>query len=150
MALFTGTYVNKIDKKGRVSVPASFRPALTQTFAGVVAYPSFTAHCIEGSGLDWLDRMMDKVESLPEFSQERDQLELLVFGRAKQIPFDGEGRIILPEDFIAEAGIGEQAAFVGKGRTFQIWEPEAFKVLQDEMQRLARQNRPVLPAGGGR
>ena len=52
MALFLSTFSNKIDSKGRVSVPSRFRAALSgNNFAGVVVYESFTNKCIEGCDL---------------------------------------------------------------------------------------------------
>ncbi|MDR0774463.1 MAG: cell division/cell wall cluster transcriptional repressor MraZ, partial [Rickettsia sp.] len=42
MNIFLSKYINNIDKKGRVSIPASYRLALSsQSFNGIIAYPSF-------------------------------------------------------------------------------------------------------------
>ena len=69
MALFTSTTVNKVDKKGRVSVPASFRLALAgQTFNGVVVFPSFVQSAIEASGIDLIERLAASVERFDPFT----------------------------------------------------------------------------------
>jgi MraZ protein len=157
MALFLSTFVNRVDKKGRVSVPATFRAALAQqSFQGIIAYRSFTNACVEGCGMDFMERLSDGAQSLAAFSPEQEDLSALIFADARQLAWDPEGRVGLPEDIMAHAGITESVAFVGKGQTFQLWQPEAFQAAQAEVRARALQNRPTLPlaprnpAGGGR
>lgn len=146
MALFLSTFVNKIDKKGRVSVPATFRAALAQqVFQGIVCYRSFTAAAIEGCGMDRLERMSDTVDQFDAFSTEQDDITSLIFADARQLPWDGEGRIILAEDLMVHAGITDSAAFVGKGKTFQIWQPEAFRIANEALRQRAMRERPTIP-----
>ena len=53
MAVFIDTFINKIDRKGRVSVPAPYRAALVgQLFQGIVAFPSFKHPAIQCAGMD--------------------------------------------------------------------------------------------------
>jgi MraZ protein len=145
VALFLSTFVNKVDRKGRVSVPASFRGALAaQSFNGIVAFRSFKTAAIEGSGIDRLDDMSAQLAELPEFSEDYDSLSW-IFADSQQIPFDGEGRIILPPFMVEHAGITENAAFVGLGRAFQIWEPAAYARHQDEMRERAKRQGVTLP-----
>lgn len=146
MALvFASTFVNKIDRKGRVSVPASFRAALTgQSFAGIVAFRSLKFPALDAGGYDRLEEITNCLDELPELSDERDALASML-SDSQQLPFDSEGRIILPQSLIAFAGIGENAAFVGVGRSFQIWEPERYQRHQEEMRDRVRQRGFTLP-----
>ncbi len=146
MALFVSTFINKVDRKGRVSVPASFRAALAaQTPQGIVVYPSFTSAAIEGCGSDFLEQLADSTTAAFDlFSPEQDDINTLIFSSSHQLAWDPEGRVMLPEEILAHANITEQAAFVGKGRTFQIWEPEALKTHTAEARRRALQNRPQI------
>lgn len=157
MGLFLSTFVNKVDRKGRVSVPATFRAALApQPFQGIVCYRSFTTACIEGCGMDFMERLSDGAQDFAAFSPEQEDITALIFADARQLTWDSEGRIGLPEDIIIHAGIGEQAAFVGKGQTFQIWEPEAYRAAEAEARQRALANRPTIalrprpPAGDGK
>jgi MraZ protein len=68
-----------------------------------------------------------------------------MLGEAEQLPFDGEGRIILSQVLIEHAGIGEQVAFVGAGRSFHIWEPARFQQHREEMRERVRQRGFTLP-----
>jgi MraZ protein len=152
VALFLSTFFNKVDGKGRVSVPASFRQALTgQSFAGIVLFPAVKFAALEGSGIDRLQLLSQRIDSLPEFSDERAAISA-IFADAQPLPFDGEGRVMLPSWLAEHAGITETAAFVGIGSTFQIWEPERFQRHQAEMRKLARNvtlPAPAGPLGGG-
>ena len=151
MALFVSTFINKIDRKGRVSVPASFRAALSQqNFQGFAAFPSFTAQAIEGYPSSFLENLAAaSSETYDVFSTELDDINTLIFASAHQISFDPEGRVILPEELIAHAGITDQAAFVGRGRTFQIWEPSALKARHSEARARAMANPPRITLKSG-
>ncbi|MBY0408321.1 MAG: division/cell wall cluster transcriptional repressor MraZ [Rickettsiales bacterium] len=152
--LFLSTYQNRIDKKGRVSVPASFRAALAgQEFSGIVAYGSLLHACIEGCGMNRFMKLNERIEMLDPFSEERDAFATTIFGESVQLPFDGEGRIMLPEHLISTAGISEQAVFVGKGEIFEIWEPKAFGEHAARAREVARDKRFQLrgtPTNGGK
>lgn len=125
MALFLSTYLNKIDKKGRVSVPAPFRNALaSQEFQGIVVFKSSKHQALEGFGWDRMTEMSDRLDQFNMFSNEQDDLASLIFGESRQLPFDGDGRILLPKDLIEFCGIDEYASFVGMGKKFQIWAPD--------------------------
>jgi len=153
MKHFIGTFTNKIDAKGRISVPASFRTIVqSKGLAGVALYPSVTAECIEGCGLDRIEAMVDSLEDAPVPSVDDDSIAYTIFGMARESLFDSTGRIVLPEDFMAHAKLKDRAAFVGKGRTFQIWEPDALQAIQHDLVETMRKARSAEHAardGGG-
>lgn len=129
MAALIGRHVNKIDKKGRVSVPKPFRDAfLQQSFAGVFVFPSFKFPAIEASGEAFMDRVVSSLDELDMFSDEQDDLASTILENSHPLPFDPEGRVVLPQDIIDHAGIAEQAVFVGRGARFQIWNPETYEI----------------------
>jgi MraZ protein len=145
MALFLGTIQNKIDAKGRVSVPADFRAATKGgEFEGVVLYHSLTQKCIEGCTLARMEQMAAATDSLDLFSEESQNISSLIFSDARQLAFDITGRIVVPADLVKFAGINGDALFVGKGRTFQIWSPPAFEKSQGEERARAIKVRPSL------
>ncbi len=148
-ALFLSTYINKIDSKGRVSVPASFRTALIgQAAGGIVAYRSHKYPALEAAGAERFEELAARLDSLPEFSDERDALASIL-PDSQELALDSEGRIMLPRKLVDHAGLGSNAAFVGLGRTFQIWDPERFTHHQDDMRDRARQRGLTLPPLGG-
>ena len=143
--LFLSTYINKIDKKGRISVPASFRLSLNQqSFPGIIAYSSFINPCIEACGINRIEVLNQTIDSLDPFSETRDAFATTILGGCVQLAFDSEGRIVLPENLIEFANLDEQACFVGKGATFEIWHPTAFEEYASNARELAKKDRQIL------
>ncbi len=139
MALFIDTFVNRIDKKGRVSVPATFRAALNRLRTSTASWPCrrFRYDALQCAGIDWMQALVAQMGSVDLFSDAHDDLSITLFSEAKQLAFDGEGRIVLPEALIAHAKLDEEAAFVGRGEIFEIWQPDSFGAHRAEARRRA-------------
>lgn len=137
MALFISTFTNKIDKKGRVSIPAPFRTVLAdQSFQGIVLFRSLTRCIIEGCGFDRLKRLSEQLETGDFMPSANHDYTAMMFAEARMLSFDAEGRVSIPEDLLDHAQIKEQITFVGRGPTFELWSPEAFA--QDHVDRRQR------------
>ncbi len=147
MRLFISTYTNKVDAKGRASVPSSFRDVLkAKELSSVVLFRSFTNNCLEGCGADYISDLHDSIESnLDEFSEEKEALSVAVFGGSIELSIDGDGRIVLPKNLLDEVGINSQIVFVGKGKTFQIWNPDDYQVFQKRALEVARKTQTENP-----
>jgi len=145
MPLFLSTYLNRIDKKGRVSLPAPFRVALAETGSeDPVLFPSFVNSAIEGWSHAQMQKLVDSIDAFDPFSESFDDFATAVPSAARQLKLDGEGRIVLPEEFLNHSSITENAVFVGRGKTFQIWRPETFETYAEEARARARENRGDL------
>lgn len=145
MNIFLSKYINNLDKKGRVSIPASYRLALSsQSFNGIIAYPSFRNKCIEACSLKRLEELSQIIQTLDPYSEERDAFETIILGEAIQLSFDSEGRVILPKSLIDHADISDQACFVGKGLVFEIWQPQNFEMYLSSARQIAQSNRLTL------
>ena len=145
MALFLSHFTNKIDKKGRVSIPAQFRLALSnQDFAGVVVYESFINQSIEGCDMNRIRQLSESIDNLDPFSEVRDSFATTILGSAIQLAFDSDGRVTLPESLLKIANITDKAVFVGKGSTFEIWQPEKFEEYAKKSREQAKENRNLL------
>ncbi len=128
MPLFLSTYANKVDKKGRISVPAPFRATLVgQAFQGVVLFRATAHACLEGFDFGTMEELSARLDHFDLFSNQQDDLATAIFGEAVQCPFDSEGRVGVPQALLDYAGIVEGATFVGLGRKFQIWDTAAFE-----------------------
>lgn len=148
MALFLSTTYNRIDRKGRVSVPASFRAALAgQAFQGVVLLRSPQHQALEGFSHSVMETIGGRLDNFDMFSAEQDDLAMAVFGEAMALPFDGEGRVVIPAHLLEYAGIEGEAAFVGMGRKFQIWSPTILKARQDAARANIKKQGLTIPAG---
>lgn len=147
MTLFLSTYTNKMDKKNRLSVPASFRTALPKTSAEtIVLIPSFRHACLEGFSYEQLEHLSAGIDHFDLFSDDQDDLASALFGQAISLSFDETGRIVLPKSLIDHAGINDQASFVGLGKMFQIWNPDQLAKRQAKAIEGIRQRGLTIPA----
>ena len=126
MALFLSTFENRIDRKGRLSVPAPFRATLEANHAALFLYRSLVLPCIEGCGPERISQIVDAIDTMDSLSEEVATLTTML-SSAQEMRLDSEGRIMLSAEFISFAGLSETALFAGVGRSFQIWHPETFR-----------------------
>ncbi|HPF78694.1 MAG TPA: division/cell wall cluster transcriptional repressor MraZ [Alphaproteobacteria bacterium] len=150
MALFLSTFTNKVDQKGRVSVPASFRAELSEeSFQGVVLFRSNVHQCLEGFAWSYMQEIGKRLDNFDLFSAEQDDLATSIFGTAVQLPLDGDGRIILPADLISFCDLKEKASFVGMGAKFQIWNPQSFEQRRDTARQAVQSKGLTIPKSTG-
>lgn len=128
MNLFLSNYVNKLDKKGRVSIPAQFRNVLNNAGnAQIITYQSFINNCVEACSPERIEKLHSYIDGLDPFSEQKDAFATAILGGSQPLSLDGEGRVLLPEEYIEFLSLKENVSFVGKGNTFEIWQPETFK-----------------------
>ena len=143
--MFLSTYENKLDKKGRVSVPASFRSYLSNLgYNGVVCFPSFNNQSIEAWPQDRIEKISNSIDSLNPFEEKRDYFATSILSESINLLFDSEGRISLTPKLLKHAKIKNSMIFVGQGKTFQIWEPTIFEKFRANARKKANLNRSSL------
>ena len=149
MGLFLSTITNRMDKKGRVSVPASFRSALsTKDFNGVICYPSPGVNSITGCSYERIKQISDAIDAQGgPFDQLRDDFSTAILSDSHQLSFDSEGRIHIPDELLKHSLIKDYATFVGQGSTFQIWDPNKFEKYKSKARATASQQRNKLKWG---
>ena len=99
-----------------------------QKFTGVYAFPSFKYPAIEACGEAFIQRIIASLDDLELFSDEQDDLASTILENSNQLPYDTEGRVILPPALLEHAEIISEAEFVGRGSRFQIWNPSAYEL----------------------
>ena len=128
MQRFVSHFTNRLDAKGRVSIPASFRAVLQRDgFEGLYIHPGLEGPTLDCGGHALLEEIDGLLSRFSPYSPERDTFAVALLGTSEVLKLDGEGRIILSEGLKSFAGIGTEITFVGVGHKFQIWEPAAFK-----------------------
>jgi len=143
--MFLSTYENKLDKKGRVSVPASFRTNLSNLgYNGVICYPSFNNQCIESWPQDRIEKISNAIDSLNPFEEKKDYFATSILSESINLQFDSEGRISLTSKLLKHAKIKNSMLFVGQGKTFQIWEPTIFEKFRVTARRKSNIHRASL------
>jgi MraZ protein len=134
MGQFSGYFLNKLDQKGRVSVPSTYRDVLKLSsrkgdkdmpLAPVVLRPSHQQPCIEGWTETAYDALKAHFDSYDLFSEDYEDLSVALFGDAMETATDSDGRIIVPDYMREHAGLPDTVMFIGGKDKFQLWEPEA-------------------------
>lgn len=133
---FRGESIHKVDQKGRVSVPASFRRTLEEGDPDwqsggapnlVLIYGMPKSECLEGYTVAGVALLDEKVARLPTFSKTRRYLERVLNTQSLYAQVDENGRIVLPQRLREKFELQTEAMFAGMGERFQIWAPAAYE-----------------------
>jgi MraZ protein len=145
---FVSHFTNRLDAKGRISIPASFRAVLTRDgFEGLYIHPSLDQQAIDCGGHALLREIDGLLARLSAYSEERDLLSTALLGTSEILRVDPEGRVVLSETAKAFAGITSDVTFVGHGHKFQIWEPNRFQAHLEEAKHRVRDLRRHFGSG---
>ena len=143
--MFLSSYENKLDKKGRVSVPASFRSYLSSLgYNGFITYPSFNHEALEACPENRIEKLSNTIDSLNPFEEKRDYFATSILSESVNLQFDSEGRVLITNKLLDHAKIKNSILFVGLGKTFQIWETKSFEKFKIVARKKAYQNRSNL------
>ena len=125
--LFLSTFENKIDSKGRISIPAPFRSTLARSNGGLVLYPNMLKPYIEGCDTNRMGQYAEAADQLDQSSEDAEAY-FAMMASAREMRIDSDGRIMLTEDLIEHAGLLplENALFAGRGKAFEIWQPARY------------------------
>ena len=149
MSQFLGTHLNRIDGKGRVSIPAPFRAALRALsedgLAPLVLRQSHSYACVEGWPAREFAALATPLDRLDVFGEDHEDLAQVLYSDAYPVESDKEGRIVLPDMLVQHANLSDAVVFMGLGRIFQIWEPQAAERRRAEARERARARRLTLP-----
>jgi MraZ protein len=119
---FLGTYTPKLDDKGRLILPAKFRPGL----AGGLVMTKGQEHCLFVMSFDEFRRMHDQLRQAPvTHKQARDYLRVFLSGASDELP-DKQGRVSIPPLLRKYAGLDRDVAVIGAGSRIEIWDLETW------------------------
>jgi MraZ protein len=159
MRLFLSTFTNRIDKKGRVSIPAPFRNAISEngSESTVVAFPSIgDDDCVYCCDYPYFEKIAGGLDDFGPYTDERAAFATSLLADSHVLTFDADGRLILPPALTGFAALDGEVCFVGQGKMFQIWNPAKYEAFRLGARRMARERRDDfrLPgqagkAGGG-
>lgn len=148
---FVSTFTNRLDAKGRVSIPAPFRLVLTRDGCdGLYCCPTLDRRAVDAGGNMLRDTIRQSLSQFEPFSEEHEQLSTTLIGESEILKLDQDGRAVLTSTIMERAGVTDRVTFVGQGFKFQIWEPERFQAYREEAKERVRELRARLgakPAG---
>jgi MraZ protein len=145
---FVSTFTNRLDGKGRVSIPAAFRAVLVgDGFAGLYCCPTLDRRAVDAGGNRFRDTIRQSLLQFEPFSEEHEYLSTTLIGESEVLTIDQDGRTVLTESIMAHAGLADRVTFVGQGFKFQIWEPDRFAAYREEAKSHVRDLRQRLGSG---
>ena len=147
---FVSNFTNRLDAKGRVSIPSGFRAVLAKDgYEGLYIHPALDLAALDAGGHALRKTIDDILARFSPFSEEWESLSTALNGTSEVLKVDPEGRITLSETLKAHAGIADQITFVGHGHKFQIWEPSRFQAHLDQARSRLRDVKRALGAMPG-
>lgn len=142
---YVSTFTNRLDAKGRVSIPAPYRSVLAvDGFEGLYCCPTLDRQAVDAGGNRFREAIRANLANFEPFSEDHELLSTTLIGESEVIKYDKEGRMVLTDSIRAHAGIADQVTFVGQGYKFQIWEPERFLAYREEAKNRLRDIRRSL------
>jgi MraZ protein len=148
MARFASNTINNVDKKGRVSVPASFRSVLNGQ-GTLHALLSVEHPVVEIGGpamTEWYEKRLEQMDPL---SEEFEIWSFYILGDALELKLDSEGRIQLNDRIREQTGIESQVLFEGRGLSFWLWEPGRYEAYRSAARAKVREMRRNLGSASG-
>lgn len=148
MDRFLSSAVNRIDAKGRVSVPAHFRAVVQKRgYTELYALRALDIPALDVGGLDLLDRYEERIAREDPFLQAADDMSFFCHGDGTFLKLDQDGRITMTDFLREHTGISTEVAFVGRGHFFQMWEPERLRAYGAEVRARLLKVRRGMQAG---
>ncbi len=152
MGFFSGTFEHRIDRKGRVSIPARWRPLLKgELHPGVFASALPDLGCIECFSQDSMTERRADFQARKELPEgKRRIIGFRLFSGYRETPLDTDGRIVLASEILEGAGFltpgsdrssrghalaHTTAVLAGSGDRFLIFRPDAIAVFEELSQR---------------
>ena len=139
--MFLSTSHNKIDKKGRVSVPSTYRSQLELEGGPLILFKSLQFKCLEGTSVNRMQQYIDAIDELDGMSKEASILHMMM-ADSFEIKYDSEGRISIPDNLISFAEISNIAVFMGIGRSFLIWSATEYQKQYTYTRKILSENGP--------
>lgn len=138
--LLTGKYINKLDQKNRMFVPAKFRDALGSEFVLTV---SESKNCIQCYSVAEFEKKFAELESRIGDMLGEDDILTDLFAETYEVTIDNQGRISIPVEQRESVGLESSALVIGMGRHVEIWNEENFKAYREKARENVRKVKDV-------
>lgn len=117
-----------MDAKGRVAIPSALkRQLLPQLDQGFVLKRSVFQKCLELYPMSEWDKTMSKVNRLNRFVKKNNDFIRMFTAGVKLIEVDGNGRVNIPKDLLAFAGLGNEVVLSSAVNMIEVWDKAAYE-----------------------
>ena len=118
--MFLGEFNHSLDNKGRLTIPAKFRNALS---AGLVVTRNPADQCLLVFPQAAWEILADKVSALPLTDPRSAAFRRAFFSAAEDLEPDGQGRILLSQRLRTHAQIDADVVIAGQNKFLELWAP---------------------------
>lgn len=123
-----GEYECKPDAKGRVLLPSALKKQLATVLdKGFVLKRSVFNKCVELYPVDEWNDVMKQINTLNRFIKKNNDFIRLFTAGVKLQEVDGSGRILLPKDLKAFAGLDGSIVMSSSVNMIEIWDKETYE-----------------------
>jgi MraZ protein len=126
-----GEFVQRLDAKNRVTLPAKFRP----TFADGVVVTKGLDGCLNVFNREgWESFAAARLAQLDPFNKESRRVSRFVYAGASETELDAQGRVNLPQTLLQHAGLTKDIVVAGVRDRLEIWDLDAWKQQLEELE----------------
>ena len=138
---FRGEFDQKVDKKGRMSIPSDFRAVLTDGDPRcpenplarlVVLHGPHIKDCLHVYTIEAMEEIEEGIKRLPPGSVERKKASRKILGKSWETEVDKDGRIVLPQRLREQIGLGGLATMTAMGDYFELWDATTYERFEEE------------------
>lgn len=129
--MFLGEYSHFSDDKGRLTIPAKFRAALS---AGMVVTSGLDG-CLSVYPLAEWESITQRINTLPLTSKDARSFRRLMYAAAANLLPDRLGRILIPKHLREIAGIEGETLIVGLNTYLEIWNPQRWQEVRSKVEK---------------
>ncbi|EQD80955.1 cell division protein MraZ [mine drainage metagenome] len=130
--MFRGATKITLDDKGRMVMPTRYREQITERAQGKLVVTVDRDRCLLIYPLPEWDLIESKLMSLPTLHAQARRLQRLMVGHATDLELDGHGRMLLPPELRAYAGLERHGMLIGQGNRFELWDESLWGERLDE------------------
>jgi len=128
-----GTYECKADAKGRLMLPSALKKQLSPVLQnGFVVKRAVFQKCLELYPMQEWELLMQKVNKLNRFKKKNNDFIRRFTAGVKVVELDASGRLLIPKDLQAFAGISKQVVMSSAVNIVEIWDKDKYEKAIDD------------------
>ena len=120
--LFLGVFQHNIDDKGRLAIPAKFRPSVAEGF--VMSFG--LDRCLYVWQRDQWNDLAEKLAKMPMMNPDARRVARHFFAGATETSLDKLGRVVIPQILRDYAGLRGEVVVAGMPNRLEIWSQESW------------------------
>lgn len=124
--VFKGQAEYSVDSKGRVSIPAKMRDAMSPEAQNTFTVTRGFEDCIFLYPRNQWASIEEEIGELNMYNREARDFIRIIMMWADEVTLDGQGRISIPKPLIEFADLEDSALILGAFDHIEIWNPEQF------------------------